>query len=309
MEDEKLSPFLRLLLEAIESPSRSSFENFYLAFLEESFFVPRRYQGKPIQNISIFPTPFLDILGLQTRDENFVPIFTSLEELEEWRGEEPLEHLSLTGRELCKRTPEEWWITLNPAGETGKEFSPWEIERLRHGQDALDELIEDQLRDEARGVTLEPISEQQRNAIREAVQPLQKEHSAFLALFGALHTEASPHEHSTAEVPEKRYLFGVLTTPGISDDGKEKLHKVLQSCLSQLFIGDLSVELTYGTSMEHSPTLALFRFSEPILTKEDQKYFEKDRQNTPSSFQGPFRDIFVKLRNFFTSPPTDQEDI
>jgi len=79
-------------------------------------------------------------ITVQVDGREVLPIFTTVEFLYEWAEQEaPLVEQDF--KSLLWLTGEELWLHLNPAQEFGKEFSPWEIERLRQGQDAIAEIV------------------------------------------------------------------------------------------------------------------------------------------------------------------------
>ena len=86
--------------------------------------MPEREQTHPFEGDTTYPSPFIDVLGITIGEDTYVPAFSSEAEMLEW-SPDVLQTHTLTGEELCKRMPEDWWITLNPGSELGKEFSPW----------------------------------------------------------------------------------------------------------------------------------------------------------------------------------------
>lgn len=69
-----------------------------------------------------------------------LPIFTEPEFVEQWADEELPVH-PLPFRELVQWVPQGMWLYVNPGQEVGKEFTPWEIEGLRQGVDAIPDLV------------------------------------------------------------------------------------------------------------------------------------------------------------------------
>ena len=258
------------LLKALEAPSSKSIELFYQTFLKASLFVPRRFQEKQISNLAAFPSPFLDVLAVSAEDENYVPVFTSLSEMTDWTNEE-LEYLRITGEEVCKRTPDDWWLTLNPAGDFGKELSPWEVKRLRSGTAAMDELVVEQLRGEDPSITFEPLGEETLERVKDSLEKLLESTPEITSVYIGVHT--------TEETPE-RYIAGVLHT---SVEDLDSFQDGIESEIARLFIGDIPIEVHFGASLEESPSLALFRFTKPIV--------ERASTSTPKM-------LLARLRNF-----------
>ena len=242
------------LQSAFERPSHDTVRHFYSLFLSSTFFVPRRFQAKELSNLATFPSPFTDVLAVTSKDETYIPVFTSLEEMKDWSREE-LEYHELSGQEVCRRAPDGWWITLNPDGNWGKEISPWEVERLRDGEPALEEIVAEQLQGEEVAVSFRPLEEETVQHLSQELSPLLQELGEFQALYGGIHA---------SEIDGDRYLFGIVHS---AKEISEELRTQIENALSHALIGDLPIDTYFGKNLDESPALALFRFSDPILLR------------------------------------------
>ena len=86
----------------------------------------------------------LETLGLLTvthKGKIFLPCFLTPEKFKKWDTEDRYAYISISFTSFLQLLREDHWLHLNPASEVGKEFSPWEIERLREGPEAIEEII------------------------------------------------------------------------------------------------------------------------------------------------------------------------
>ncbi len=133
------------LLPALEG-DRAAAQSFFEAFLREVLFVPERRQAQKMSDEPRYPDEFLNILGVQDKERVLVPAFSRPEMIPEWCGSE-LATRRITGTELLKLLPSDWWICINPGADVEKELSPWEIDQLKEGSAGipavLDEIYQD----------------------------------------------------------------------------------------------------------------------------------------------------------------------
>ena len=136
MENERLEA----LMDAASRESMEAARDFFEELLKAELFVPSRFQEQPLSDAPEYPNPFFNLLGVQAPDAVFIPVFTCTDYLEDWAGM-PMAAEKITGAKLVEKVPEEWWVTINPDQEVGKELSPWEIDLLRGGE--IDAIIEE----------------------------------------------------------------------------------------------------------------------------------------------------------------------
>jgi len=114
--------------------------------LEAEIFVPlsdRVTEDRPlIRQIvaSLQDSASLNFFTMPVDDRKVLPIFTSAESALEW-GQERFVLSSIPFQLLLDLAPGDLWYHLNPGDEVGKEFSPWELERLKLGAEAIDEIL------------------------------------------------------------------------------------------------------------------------------------------------------------------------
>lgn len=195
-------------------------------------------------------------MAVTAQEQEIIPAFTTQEELQLW-AKEPLEWVSMTGEILCQRAPETMWISINPSGKWGKELSAWEIALLAQGKESLEELVAEQLQHTDPHITFQGLTEEQAERIVSATRPALEEYPAIQAVFAGIQITESAQES---------YLIGALIT---DEQEQESIHTLLQERIQGALIGDNPFSLVVGTSLDTSPELALFKFSDPLIQNND----------------------------------------
>lgn len=132
---------------------------FFKAFLAGPLFVPERFQSAQLTHSPKYPNEFFGLLGVQGSDQVFIPAFSRPEYIEEWCGSK-LSYQEMTGAALVERVPQDWWISINPGLDVEKELSPWEIEQLKYGEEAIDQIVQENFSSsESKLVRIEPIDQ------------------------------------------------------------------------------------------------------------------------------------------------------
>ena len=129
-----------LLLASASDPS--ALRRFYETLFLAEFFVPERFQGVALSDTPSYPDQFFNLLGLRAESHTVVPLFSRPELIEQWCGNK-LSYRALSLKSIVELVPAEWWLCVNPGMEVEKEFSPWEIEKLRSGPESIAEIIDD----------------------------------------------------------------------------------------------------------------------------------------------------------------------
>ena len=136
-----MAELTNLLNKAAAGNEKQSATDFFRALLSSQVFVV--YANAASETPTIVGQGSADSLGLlsvKLQGRVLVPVFT----------EETMATLWSEGRyrvgprefkSLIWGLGDSTWVYLNPSQEVGKEFSPWEIEQLRKGEDALEEII------------------------------------------------------------------------------------------------------------------------------------------------------------------------
>ena len=249
-----MSNTILTLLETIieqEPLEADSLREFFKEFLTSTFIIPTNNQQFEIPHEAKAENPFNDLLAMNTKDDSiYVPIFTDEEAKLEWYPNE-LDVRKIDGFTLCKKVPDGWGISLNPASELGKEFSSWEIQRLAlGGEDEIEEIIAEHLNSEDSSVAFRPLTETEKTTLVDAITNGIDTKSPFTTIYCGVHISADA----------ETFLFGALHKGKISDTEKS----ALENTLRQALIGNSEFNVSYGTDVENSPNLALFKFLDPI---------------------------------------------
>ena len=249
------------ILELLDTLSQSSslntqeLEEFYTLFLTTTFIVPTNNQQFEIPSEVKADNPFNDIMAMQTADDViYVPIFSSEEEQKEWYPN-ALDIRKITGKNLCTKLPEPWGISLNPASELGKEFSHWEVLRLRSGApEDIKEIIAEHLSAESSVVNFEPINDKQREHFQKTIFSHLSAFTSIKNIYCGIHR--IEQEGENVEI----FLFGVLLKQSLTDDETAALDQLIRQSL----IGNSDYSIHYGINFDDDPNLALFRLVEPL---------------------------------------------
>ena len=164
-----------VLEQSMQEALAGSFEagrRFFLAFLQGPIYVPERRQIHPLTEAPSYPNDFVNILGIQDKERAVVPAFSRLEHVEQWFGGN-LECKTLSGLELIKLVPADWWICFNPGREVEKEISPWEIDQLRGGEEGIGAVLaEIFLTGPAQTLSVRTLRDNEHAAVRAALKSL-----------------------------------------------------------------------------------------------------------------------------------------
>lgn|GEM_PF-4742107 len=135
-----------MLLAAAQSPGGER-RAFYLALLSARILIPLRESSPDggsalVSNLEVAPADLnhLNPQLVQEGDKQILPFFSDLSRVELW-SQEPVAVTEMPFSMLLNLASEDLWLHLNPGDEIGKEFSPWELARLRHGREAIDEIL------------------------------------------------------------------------------------------------------------------------------------------------------------------------
>ena len=118
----------------------SSARDFYILLLQSEIYIPLELNGSDQEAVASTLGNFITI---NEDSRRLIPVFSSQEALQDWAPFGcPVSKREF--KELLYLIADEVWIYFNPGNESGKEFSPWEIELLRRqGIDALDEILKE----------------------------------------------------------------------------------------------------------------------------------------------------------------------
>ena len=261
--------FADLLVRASEHPSPEVLTAFYKQLLTISWIVPERAQEHQMTNQPAYPNDFLNILGVQNKDQVFVPIFSSDPRVREWSGHE-IRGRVMTIKELIALLPEGWWIILNPGSEGEKDLSPWEIELLKGGEANIPALIEEMLvEDVIEDIEMHDLAGNEFQSIKEKLIALANKNSDINQLFLVRERGKTISEKEISSI-----ILGVLL-----DSGPTARREEIQEAFAQLgaveLIGAEKMKVRVGDSIDGNLLLGIFQGRTPIYTRERKSWISR----------------------------------
>jgi len=136
---------LTLLLEAAADNLDGAQATFFRALLDSKVFVPLQPGLQAPKTLSKVGSgeDHIGKIGFATveyQGSATLPIFTEESFVADW-AEAETAVAEQEFQSLLWLLGEDTWLYLNPAQEVGKEITPWEIEQLKKGPTAVDELV------------------------------------------------------------------------------------------------------------------------------------------------------------------------
>ncbi|NDC38003.1 MAG: hypothetical protein EBZ48_08115 [Proteobacteria bacterium] len=253
------SQALEQLLTSALDGGRDAVESFYSRLLGSGVFVPRRFQAMPLSDSPAYPNDLLDILGVQDKQRVVIPIFTRAELVQEWSGTS-LAVRELAFPDLLGLVPEEWWVVLNPGCEVEKEFSPWELQQLKHGREALPMLVEESVFDESeRGLNFSE-APMEFAELRERLVQFATSTPRIEALY--LLQRDRGEEQALPSL-----VVGVRASP-MPDAEREQLRHEVVATAEQALIGAATVQVILGGALGSSMLDEVFRGFTPFFKRQ-----------------------------------------
>ena len=144
-------------LEAAADEIPGALGDFFRILMKSSIYVPLK--SEPKKEIPILGNLQTEDLGFMTvpggEEEQILPIFSEESFVSTW-AERELFFTDCEFRKLIWVLGEGTLLHLNPGQEIGKEFSRWEIDQLKRGEGAIDEIVADFQGDEDEGLLIQP---------------------------------------------------------------------------------------------------------------------------------------------------------
>ena len=233
---------------------------FFEQLLSSEWIVPDRVQQQPLRPEVTYPSPLVSVLGVQSRDKIFVPVFSSTECLEEWFGGPALAR-TLKGSQILQMVPESWWVTINPGQELWMELSAWEVQELKLGVEAIPSVVTEHLSEDARPVQLIPLQLDEKLDLRRALSELCGEMSEIQKAFVAYEEFEIASGGTTRDL-----IVGLQVAPHATRDF-ERVSQRIHQVLDPLQIGAEPIKVFYGGSVDGTLALDKFRGLEPVYSR------------------------------------------
>jgi len=234
---------------------------FYETLINESVIVPERHQNVALSHNPEYPNEILNILGIKNNDRIIVPVFLSPEYIETWCGQKLL-FRKMFFSALIDVLPPKWWICLNPGQEITKEFSPWELERLKSGTHEIPEILAELFGDLLPSATLsfEPQGPEYDN-LKELLSDAGKEFPEVREI-----RLIAQMNEAVTETQKTMLLLGVLVDPG-SKERRTLIRDYLINTAHLALIGLEEFRVFLGSSIEDDISLSLFAKIKPFYTR------------------------------------------
>jgi hypothetical protein len=206
-----------------------------------------------------YPNELLDVLALPSTDSDgppCVPCFLSQGEHEEW-AIMPTPIRTMQFSHLLTIIPENWEVSLNPGSETGKDFSLWELARLRFGAEGITEILAD-LNQEAE---IEPAQ----------VQSISDTDEEYQGLLGAIRSLQKLSALQGMFLFKRRLEAGdeelIVGAWLVNDAEKASTQAAIQAELDNHTIGLEKISYWLGSEAEQSPEMTLLRLLNPVWSR------------------------------------------
>ena len=244
------------LLEKSFHGDKDSAEKFFIAFLDTKLIVPSRVQKMDLSNAPEYPNDLTSILGVKGPDTTFVPVFSTPEHIFEWCGQ-TLDFREIEGKQVLETIPENWWIAFNPGRDYEKEFSPWEIDKLKQGKESISEIIVDIFEeDKELGIEVTSADSEELKSIKSKLEEIASKNENILRMGCLLEKGAED---------EERVLFAIR----LSDNAEDSVKQEISSLIEQALIGSYTSRIVFET--ESKPSLAMGHI------REDHFFYSKEQ--------------------------------
>lgn len=253
---------LARLMADCSAGKNSALLSFFESFLESQLLVPERHQQVTAKIEPRYPSDFCNILGVVDGERVVVPVFTDGGLVADWSGN-PLRLRRYVGSELVKIIPDGWWCSLNPGQECSKEFSPWEINELRHGKNAIQTVVEEYLSgEELEPLTIGAVADDEYQDLKAAlVRAVEGELPTILEMTLVRETGLDDGNNSCS-----RLLLGASTIPG-TDSSVELSRERLQNIAGLHSIGAEDIYVFVGERGKDKVMMNLFTEFRPFYSR------------------------------------------
>ncbi len=198
--------------------------DFFTTLLESSVFIPLRKEsgaGSPVLGEQTLES--LPYLFVEYEEHKCIPLFSEEEFLHHWAEREMLVSEE-SFKSFIWTLPQNTWLYLNPNQEVGKEISPWEIELLKQGADAIPDLVEGVIETEQEDLAIE--------APGEALMPLTKALLPVLEIYEELE-EAYLLSIREADSQSPRALIGIRYSKKLPESKLSYIREELQNAAEE----------------------------------------------------------------------------
>ncbi len=260
MDNREIESLMSLALEGDKDAGRQ----FYTALLQTTLFVPDRAQNFPLTESPEYPTDLVHVLGIQDKDRVVVPAFLQPEHVREWFKNE-LNVSEMSCERLLRSIPDGWWLVINPGLDVEKECSPWEIERLREGPQAIEEVLEE-------AFATEPIEMLDVRPLDESIYPTLiaklQEYGQAHAWVRALYVLEEQGRDVEGQVISTILIGAHVDLTQLQNF--ESIRDEIQNIAHHELIGNSRARVVVGDTVEHHVSLGVFHGMTPLYSGKNE---------------------------------------
>lgn len=262
-EDKAKGILIEQLMLAALQGEQDAAATFYRLFLRSELFVLYRSQEQKLQQQPIYPNQFFNIMAVQDGDKVIVPTFTTEELISTWCAEK-LRTRALSCTDLLQLLPEDWYICLNPGSAVEKEFTPWEIAKLKQGQGNVAEVVEElYLKEAIEVLEVTAANQQDHQALIASLKQAAPNYTEVRRLFLACENGRDIDNRPTSTL-----LLGIEAL--CKDPARlEKIKDELSSSARLSLIGDQEIKVRIGASGPNSMILGIFKDIAPFYQAQE----------------------------------------
>lgn len=207
-----------------------------------------------------YASELFEYLAVQQDETISVPVFCNEEEVKDWAGLDlSLRQVSI--RQLLASIPQGWWVTFRPGSDTGKEFSPWELEELSKGPEAIESILDEIFSDSE----IEPLQYREPESgeyqeLKAALIDFSKKHQGILTL--------SLLKHEESELLQIGAGLEKSANKSVIKDG-------LSSLCQQLLVGDIHPRIFLYENDHPGAIGLLFQKTQPFYKRSSRSLFDR----------------------------------
>ena len=219
-----------------------------------------------MSNAPSYPDPFFNILGIQDQERVISVGFTQSQYVQEWSGQE-LSYREIHVKKLLELLPHDWWFSLNPGCEFGKDFSPWELAELQKGGvEAIPSVLHENFHEEfVTPIQVEPLKDGEHNSLQQALI----EHLPLLPGVQRLFLVKEIGINIDGE-PQETLLLGIQC----HSSERKQAHAELRSIAERELIGGIPLKVFAEESIS-SLALSIFSKYKPFYEKKSQSFLAR----------------------------------
>lgn len=247
-------------MEKALNEDRENTLNFYTLLFTAQLFGVNRY-SPGLKSTITYPSENFPLLAIKDEDKIVVPLFTSENHMSTWSSA-PSDSYKLSFKNILQLIPDDWWICLNLSSEVEKEFSPWEISKLKTGEEAINEVIEELLLGtESGSSTVKPIDRGQYTDLEKTIDDLIRKDDGIQIV-----TLLLEETFDLEEKIEEKILMAVKV-----DKNSQKTIKYYEDLIDTqcklALIGTIGLKVFIYTNEKDFPLYGVFAGIEPLYKR------------------------------------------